>query len=98
MIVRITSLPPGDAPVEIGEKWVGVVLHGEPFGGWPKDVVSRKELDFQTGILVDTLEAIGYLENHNKEASNWWRGLYASSTRLPGGLVFPQECYELIEE
>ena len=97
MIVKITRTPPGEAPLWVRAQWVGATLHGKSFEGDVLNIVSRDFHGEEAGIAVDTVEAIGTLKHHNFEAWAWWTGWWQGSQGKISQLVFPLECYELVE-
>jgi hypothetical protein len=69
---KVLSLPPGPAPDEIRQEWVGLTL---PIRG------PRNE-----GIAIITREALEKLRHKSPKAHDWWEKYYAqeSATRAPG--------------
>src|SRR5207237_5604884 len=87
--IRITSVPPGEAPLEIREAWVGLVLplYRQRAGAYfTSGVLSRPRgklgilrhllafrYQLQRGYVVSSSAAIGVLEAANPAAARWWR-------------------------
>lgn len=95
--IKIIAVPPGQAPLEIREKWVGLVLpiaENVPkigvetgiFGGEPENT---------GGYKVKTEAAISELEIYSPNAAAWWRQ-YVDLRRMPW-LVFKREVCEEIK-
>jgi hypothetical protein len=76
---QITSLPPGEAPIDIQTAWIGCVMPlyamtGERRVGSPRrGVLSRKILPNSPGYTVRVLEALAVLERRSPAAARWWR-------------------------
>jgi hypothetical protein len=87
--IRITSVPPGDAPLWVRQKWVGVELTSV-LGDSPKTFASSSVLAQQSffaslrrlitgqsrkvrGYPVRVTSAIEALEKSSPEAAMWWR-------------------------
>ena len=87
--IRITSVPPGDAPLWVREKWVGVELTsalGSSAGVFPSASVLAPFSFFASlwrlitgqsrkvnGYPVQVTAAIDALEKSSPEAAMWWR-------------------------
>lgn len=87
--IRITSVPPGDAPLWVREKWIGVELVSAP-GDSPKTFPAASVLAPSTffaslwrlitgqsrrvtGYPVQVTSAIDALQKSCPEAAMWWR-------------------------
>lgn len=87
--IRITSTPPGDAPLWVREKWVGVELTSV-LGASPKSFLATSVLapssffaSLWRVITGQSLKASGYpvqvtgaidaLEKSSPQAAMWWR-------------------------
>jgi hypothetical protein len=87
--IRITSVPPGDAPLWVREKWVSVELVSV-LGSSPKDFPGASVLAppsyfaslwrlitgqsrMVNGYPVQVLASIEALEKTSPEAAMWWR-------------------------
>lgn len=87
--IRITSVPPGDAPLWVRQKWVGVeltsVLSSEPKNFRSASVLApssffaslRRLITGQSrkvnGYPVQVTSAIAALEKSSPQAAMWWR-------------------------
>lgn len=90
--VRIISRPPGGAPEEIRDEWIGLTLptigrHEGPLG----DVMTHAKVDRSSGFRVDWFEAMEILGGKSPEARSWWE-----SNCSPVTLVFSSECLEVL--
>jgi hypothetical protein len=72
---QITSLPPGEAPIDIQAAWIGCVmpLFGLSDGRRVCGVLTRQRVPNRCGYMVRTLEAIAVLERQSPAAAQWWR-------------------------
>lgn len=71
MRIRITSTPPGRAPEEVREKWVGIEFESigreeAPSGGL------RLGTENMGGYQVRAEVAFAALAKHSPEAHRWW--------------------------
>lgn len=89
MKIRITSIPPGEAPEQIRSAWVGLILPIAIETRLPIEtvgVLSKPKTRFglfiarllgkskrETGYLVDASKAIEILATHAPQAAEWWR-------------------------
>jgi hypothetical protein len=94
--IRIIATPPGQAPLEIREKWIGTIIpladqevKGTQLG------VKGGEAQNLGGHHVDTDVAIASLEKVSPEAADWWKQNVA--LREIPQLVFAREVCEVIE-
>jgi hypothetical protein len=87
--VRIVDVPPGEAPLWVREKWVGLELPlarhspGEHFafgvlsmpGGLLAQIwaLARGRANRITGYVVEGARAVDILERSSPEAAAWWR-------------------------
>ena len=99
MNVRIISRPPGEAPEEVRQAWVGLVLPLAVSGAQTKQttgVLTRPKTflglllallfgrtERQTGYIVDAHRAVEILEKHAPYAAKWWRE-NAAPAIMPG--------------
>ena len=87
--IRIIAVPPGEAPLWVREKWVGLKLptlgrnavQARSVGvlSAPKSflaylaAVFRGQTQVTTGYIVRAAEAVRILEAASPEAAKWWR-------------------------
>ncbi len=87
--IKIISTPPGEAPLEIREAWIGIVLplaeskirNGSTFGvlSWPGGLfqqwweILRGCAKNESTYAVNAKTAIEILEASKPEAAAWWR-------------------------
>lgn len=107
MHVRITAIPPGDAPDIVRAAWVGLVLPLARPGvctvptisvlscpkTWAGLLLARLtgKAQRESGYVVDANRAVEILASRAPEAAKWWRENAASAIR-PGKLfVFASE-------
>ena len=79
-VVRFTSVPKGDAPLKIRQKWVGVEVpclfshDGVPQeGDRLHDVVSGMEIPDYPGYIILQAMAIEELKKKSPFAATWWK-------------------------
>lgn len=77
--IRIVKTPDGEAPLEIREAWVGLVLPCDPYLGYPDEgmergVLNNKEAPLnRCGFSVPQDQAIAILEQKKPEVAKWWK-------------------------
>jgi len=75
--IRIVRVPAGEAPKEVRQAWVGLVLPCEPivgFGRGPEyNLLSQTRRVRTYGFRVPQDLAIEALERVTPEAARWWR-------------------------
>jgi len=110
--IRITSTPPGEAPVSIREAWVGLelpllrdkLLHylGSGVLSGPRSLVETLvhlvtfRLTVHTGFVVPSLSAIEILEKSDPTAARWWRENAPHTARRGRHFLFSPECCERV--
>jgi len=94
-MIRIVSVPPGQAPEWVREQWVGLEL----------PIIEEEQSGMQTGVLgggaqniggfrVDGLVAIKTLEAKSPKAVSWWKE--NAPAVISNQLVFKKEVCQLI--
>jgi hypothetical protein len=87
--ILFTSTPPGGAPWEIRQKWVGLIL---PFFNKNAevlpDVVTGEETSRTGGYSVSWADAMDALEKVSPETAAWWW----DSAIAGCNLVFDESC------
>ncbi len=71
-------MPSGEAPLNIREAWVGLVLPCDPYlgysdGGFERGVLSKAATRNRSGFSVPQDQAIAILEKEKPEAAAWWK-------------------------
>jgi hypothetical protein len=109
--VRITSVPPGEAPFEIREAWVGLELPlkrknpqrylGSGVLSGPRNTLQTLahlitfRLHLHTGFVVPSLAAVEILEKTQPHAARWWRENAPHAVRPRRYFLFSTDCCEL---
>lgn len=96
--IEIVSIPEGDAPGEILEKWIGLRLPletNEECFGFARGVVTHTPSTV-VGYAVDAIMAIAILELHHPEAALWWRE-NTEIAHVGGGLIFNKDACRVVE-
>ena len=112
-IIRITSIPPGEAPAEVRAAWVGLELplkHKKPHRYLGSGVLSGPRSGIQTllhmvtlrlkvhvGYVVPSRQAIEILESAHPEAARWWRENASHTTQPKRYFLFPTDCCEEVQ-
>jgi hypothetical protein len=102
-IIRITALPPGEAPEAVRRAWVGLELpvivgQTQAAKGITLGVLSRRSVDAPPGYAVEGRRALAALESASPEAAAWWRE-NAPDVLAPGyQLIFPAEVCERLDD
>jgi hypothetical protein len=110
--IRITSTPPGEAPLAIREAWIGVELPlaSEQERLWlGKGVLTGPHgrlaelfhlLTFRMklvrGFAVSGKKAVETLERTRPEAALWWREHTPHFTEGSSYMLFPDSCCERV--
>jgi hypothetical protein len=99
--IRIAGLPPGEAPEQIRQAWIGLELPlvaGQAPGVLPGTVgvLSQQPEGYGAGYVVDGATAVSILATRDSAAAQWWR--INAPHVLVGGyqLVFPAEVCQRI--
>lgn len=111
--VRITSVPPGEAPFEIREAWVGLVLPlkrknpqrylGSGVLSGPRNMLQSLahlitfRLKMQYGFVVPSVAAVEILEKAQPRAARWWRENAPHNVRPGRYFLFSVECCERMD-
>jgi hypothetical protein len=111
--VRIIDTPPGEAPLDIRQAWVGLelpVLAKRPVRYLGSGVMTGPKtftqtllhlitlrLVVQSGYVVPATRAIEILEAVRPEAARWWREHAAHAIRARRKFLFSPECCEYVE-
>jgi hypothetical protein len=106
--IRITTTPPGEAPVSIREAWVGLelpLLRDKPLRylgsgvlSGPRSLVATLvhlvtfRLKLHTAYVVPSLAAIEILEKADPSAAKWWRENAPHAVRRGRHFLFPPGC------
>jgi len=102
--IRIIGIPPGEAPLGVREKWVGLELPLQPgrTGAYQLPcvgVLSKKDNRGPViGYLVAADEAVRILESKAPDAASWWRAHAATSISPGKALMFDEYVCEPIED
>ena len=98
--IRIIAVPPGEAPLEIREQWVGLILplaDGMP-GTWQLQttgVITGELSDEETiGYAVEFSEAMAALAETAPDAVKWWKTNTLYLFEEEGVLIFEQDVCE----
>jgi len=94
--IRITDIPPGQAPEWVREKWVGLELPiAENVPAKTSQMgVSGGKIENLGGYSIETEVAIEVLKKKSPEAAQWWEENISASL-LPW-LVFKKEVCKLV--
>jgi len=114
MQIRITGIPPGEAPEKVRQAWIDLVLPvsyarrhrfktvgvlSGPTGHWNSYLASRRgEIKSQAGYAVAGQKAVEILSEHAPEAAAWWRQNAPRAIARGKYLVFAGEACEVISE
>lgn len=110
--IRITSTPPGEAPVSIREAWVGLelpLLRDKPLRYLGSDVLTGPRsfvatlihlvtfrLKLHTGDVVPSLTAVEILEKSNPAAARWRHENAPHAIHRGRHFLFSPECCERV--
>lgn len=99
---KITQIPPGEAPLEIRQAWVGVCVPvikrtERPIKLPVIGVISGERFGYTQGYQVPRDLAVANLEKHAPKAAEWWRKKrYTADSSETTYLVFPEDCGVMI--
>lgn len=93
--IRITKIPPGQAPDWVRERWVGLELPIVKVSRGVKMGVMGGKAENPRGYAVKTRTAIEILKQNSPEAAKWWEESFFAT--LAGHLIFKADVCELIE-
>lgn len=101
MQIEIIAVPPGEAPLWVREKWIGVCipLAGDPggFDGELSGVMTGRPSSENAGgyevLIDDALEALG---ETSPEAATWWR-TESPAVFFANSFIFSKSVCRLIE-
>lgn len=99
--IRITQIPDGDAPLEIREAWVGIILEApddiprHPVDN-PRGIIYGKHIPMETYYQVWITDAITALSEAGKiKEAKWWIEQVLPELDV---LDFPTRCCEVVKE
>lgn len=96
--VRITTVPEGEAPLWVREKWLGVVLEGEEFepreDAPPVGVLTGESVirNYKGSFICTFGTAIEALRQVAPDAASWWDTHYFGPA-----LIFTSDWFELVD-
>jgi hypothetical protein len=94
-MMRIISRPPGDAPPEIRDKWIGLALPVvDHYSGPTGSVITRRLANNGGGFVVKWEDAMAILGQKHPDARAWWESHVPDSPVL----VFRKSCAEIIPD
>ena len=97
--IRIKSRPAGNAPAEIRDKWIGLVLPVvEKTTSLLADVMTGQMVTNRTGgyeiLWGNAMEA---LASRNPETKEWWEKNVGARFHFPT-LIFDEDCCEVVPD
>jgi hypothetical protein len=101
-LIRIIAIPPGEAPLEIREQWVGLILPlvEDEACAWEMEtfgiLTGKIESETTIGYAVGLHEAMAALGEKSPEAVAWWRTNAPHLFEEDSVLVFDQVACRLI--
>lgn len=101
--IRITSMPPGDAPEEVRRAWIGLELplacgQTEPCNRMVEAICSNAVVGVRRGYTVVGTTAIQRLTIWNNVAADWWKTHVPEVMQADFVFLFPEENCELLDE
>ena len=74
MLIRITKVPEGQAPLEVRQEWVGVTMKAFTFPGatFAHGLVTGKRVEMKPGFFVDKEHALSQLAKKDLVAASWF--------------------------
>ena len=111
--IRITRVPPGEAPVAVREAWLGLELPlkrenpqrylGSGVLSGPRNIIQTLihmltfRLKIHTAFVVPSQTAIEILERTQPSAARWWRENAPHTVRPQRYFLFPPDCCERVQ-
>ncbi|MBI4155905.1 MAG: hypothetical protein HY507_01580 [Candidatus Zambryskibacteria bacterium] len=96
--ICITSRPKGEAPEEIRDEWIGLVLSCNLKTDDPVVGAVTGKLAWFGGYEVSWTVAMNELGIKSPEARRWWEKLREQSTLNFSVLVFDKDCCEVLPD
>jgi hypothetical protein len=97
--IVITSVPIGEAPLDIRAAWVGLELpvkNREPISVSGEGVITRSTMSAEWGYVVDAPAALHLLMAHHHDAAKWWLTTRGELCRSGAEFVFRDvECTKI---
>ncbi|MCR4311630.1 MAG: hypothetical protein NUV54_03660 [Candidatus Taylorbacteria bacterium] len=97
-MIRITSVPIGQAPYWVREQWLGLELPVAKNPSGARSIISVLGEIAQSGIIegypILVSEALRILNKRSTQAASWWRASLAGKSAY---LVFGKNCCEYID-
>lgn len=90
--IKITSVPEGDTPRRIREKWIGLELDGVVH---ESGIIKRPTPSNTSGFITLIDMALSALKHHNQEAFEWWSKWWTEHPKSEA-FVFDSGCYTVI--
>jgi len=98
--IRITSAPQGEAPLEIREGWIGIVLEGVLRANDVTKVgvlTGDSERNYSSHFVIPIVDALKALLLHNSAAHEWWKSWHRDvRPSWMTHFTFDDACYEVV--
>jgi len=93
--IRVTSRPAGEAPAEIRDKWIGLLIPVQfAYDGAVFGVLSHQPSAPSGGYAVTWDDAMRVLGEAHPDAREWWE----RNVRGFPALVFDKQCCEIVPD
>src|SRR5262245_53218441 len=102
-VVRISATPPGEAPEQFRQAWVGLLLpliEGQVQSEYTvaQQAVSHTPVTAPSAYAVEGKVAVDILASANPEAAAWWRQNVPEILAAGYQLIFPAEVCERLDD
>ena len=92
--IRIIKQPIGEAPTEVRNSWIGLILPVIDKKEGPTLGVITGKIQNMRGYSVAWYEAMSILEKHHPQSAKWWK----ENDFVKRVLVFNEECCEIVPD
>lgn len=91
--VRIIARTPGEAPEEIRDQWIGLIMPACPVQAVVVGVLTHKRIGLRNGYAIQWDDAMDALAQKSPNARKWWEDNVA-----PQLLIFDASCCEIVPD
>lgn len=73
MRIKIIKVPSGEAPLNVRENWVGLVLSAQEYWGESFGISTLTKTECTIGYSIDIDHALSVLTKKSPDSANWFR-------------------------
>ncbi|OIN89173.1 hypothetical protein CO019_00580 [Candidatus Berkelbacteria bacterium CG_4_9_14_0_2_um_filter_42_30] len=103
VIIEIINTPPGDAPEELRQRWIGCCFLALGPIERPKVGILSQEANLQDKVIsYEAIPGVAFaaLKKHDPEAEQQWRNLapYLFGNDVKGTIGFDESCCKILRQ